>query len=150
MLGLFIPPWVRALLPWAGAALAVLAILAAVWWIDHNAATRTRAQIEVAAARIENGMRAELRGVEQRAADREAQRAEALADTLAGIRSAATTIIKPTVERELTREVRFADPALGLTPVLLEQVNRARALGPCTRTAGGGLSCALPAAQPDP
>jgi hypothetical protein len=64
---------------------------------------------------------------------------------LAGQRAALQTRIA----KEIEHETRLADPALGLTPGLLDTINHARAAGACAATAAGRLVCTLPAAAPD-
>jgi hypothetical protein len=141
-----VPAWVR-FLPHVGLA---LAIGFAIWWIDDNASDRTRMQLDAAATKIENRIREDLRGVEQRADEREASRGAVLTAKIDAIRTTSRTVIQPTVEKELTREIRYSDPAAGISPVLLEAVNRARALSSCAPTVGNCISVPLPAAGANP
>lgn len=129
------------LLPHAGFA---LALIAALWWIDHRAYARAMADRDARDARMLREIQTALRVSEQR-----------LATSIAGIegdyearRSAlshAATALQQTILKEAAHDPRLSDPALGLSPRLLDTVNRARAAGACTAAAAGRIGCALPA-----
>lgn len=124
----------------------VLAVLAALWWIDHQAASRTRAQIETANARLQNQLRADLRDAERTLTERiagidaETGRAQAAIEH-------SRMIVQPTIIKELSRETRYSDPALGLSDGLRKAIDRARGAIACTAAADGGIVCTLPAAE---
>ena len=123
--------------------LALCAVIGCLWWIDRNAARRTRAQIEAAQARLESRLRADLRQSEQRlTVSIDALAADYARSQVAIARTRA--IIQPILTTEIAREPRLSDPAAGLTPGLLAAINRARATGACAATAAGGIRCALP------
>lgn len=136
------PAWFLRFLPHG---LVVLAIVGAVWWINDAGYDRAMAERDARDAKMLDQMRAELRESEQRlaqsindlAGDYERQR-----DGLARAGAA----IQPIIIGETNRAPRLADPALGLTPGLLDAVNRARATGPCATTPSGRIECALPTA----
>lgn len=127
-------------------AMAVLAVLAGLWWIDHQAAGRTRMQIEAANARWESQFRAELRGAERALAERIADIDAEVGRTQGAIEHS-RAIVQPTVIREISRETRYSDPALGLSDSLREAVDRARSAVACAAAADGGIICALPAVE---
>lgn len=125
-------------------ALVIAAILCAVLWIDRNAAERTRGEMEAARARIEASVRSDLRRSEQRLAmtmGALAGQVRALDDALA---ERSRTDLRPALIRELTRETRLSDPALGLSDGVREQLNRAIPPVACAARADGGIRCALP------
>lgn len=127
--------------------LAVAAILGVVWWLDHRGYSRAQADMAAQAARIENAVRSDLRRTEQRLAEKMDANDRAVASQVAGIDAIHRTIIQPTVTRELAREVRYSDPAAGISDGLRAEINRALAAVACAPTSDGGISCALPAAE---
>jgi len=139
-----IKPVLLKLLP---GALAVLAVVAAVWRIDDGGYKRAMADRDAADAKLQLKIDADLRASESR-----------LAVSIAGIAgsyqgqhdalAAAGARLQPIILQESKNAPRLSDPAAGLTPGLLAAVNGARALGPCATTAAGGVECALPAAPP--
>ncbi len=136
------PLWALRALPYGAMA---AALLGAVWWIDRAGYQRASAERDRREAAMIAALRTELRGSEARlahaidgmAADYERQRA--------GIARAARQL-QPIFIEETARDPRLSDPALGLTPGLLDAVNRARAAGACAAAPAGGIACALPAA----
>lgn len=138
------PGWLLRLIP---PGLTLLALIGTLWWIDHRGYRRAMAERDARDAALLGAMRADLRGAEMRLADRIA----ALDADYARQRAALAerhAALQPRLIQEMTREPRLADPALGLTPGLLDTVNRARAAGACAATAAGRIDCALPAAPP--
>lgn len=127
--------------------LVILAIGFAIWWIDDNAADRTRAQIEQAATKIENQTRSDLRKSEQRLA---IKLGEIGASYEAGrtIIERTRTELQPIITREIIREPRLSDPDAGITERMREAINGARALSTCARGTAGGIVCPLPDARP--
>jgi len=125
-------------------ALVIVAVLGAVRWIDHHAAARTRGEIEAARARIEASVRSDLRRSEQRLAitmGALARQVHALDDALA---ERSRTDIRPMLTRELTRETRLSDPALGISDGVREQLNRAIPPVACAARPDGAIRCAMP------
>ena len=129
------------LLPHAGLA---LALIGAIWWIDHRAYARAMGDRDAHDARMLSEIHTALRISEQRlgtsianiAGDYEARR-------VALSRAAAT--LQPTLIKEAAHDTRLFDPASGLSPGLLDAINRARATGSCTAATAGRIDCALPA-----
>jgi hypothetical protein len=68
-------------------------------------------------------------------------------ETIRQIETVRSTVIKPTIEREIIRETRLSNPATGITDGLLEALNRSRQL---SHTSGpnGSITIPLPAAEP--
>jgi len=126
----------------------VLAVLAGVAWIDHNAAARTRDQIESASIKIENKVRSDLRQSEQRLAGGIGGVDKTVRDQVGSIGAVHTTIIQPTLTKELSRETRFSDPNVGISDGVREQVNRSLATVSCTPRPDGGIVCTLPDSRP--
>ncbi|GEM_PF-1519391 len=135
------PAWLARLLPHAGL---VLALAAALWWSDRQGHERAMAQRDARDAIMLDRMRAALRQSEQRLA----VSIEDAAATYRGQRAAiarAETVLHALIREETARDPRLSDPAAGLTPGLLDAVNRARAAGACAPAAAGRIDCALPA-----
>lgn len=124
--------------------IALAALLGAILWIDRNAATRTRAQIETARIMSENQLRAELRRSEQRLAGSIGAIGTRVTGQIDALDARHATIIQPTLIRELTRETRFSDPAAGITDGVRAELNRALAAVACAPRPAGGLVCTLP------
>jgi hypothetical protein len=136
-----IPPALLRLLPHIGIA---LALAGAIWWIDHRGYGRAMADRDARDARLLGRLHAELRDSEQQLAaamagiegDYEARR-EAL--------SRAGATLQPIIIKEAARDPRLSDPALGLSPGLLDTVNRAREAGACAAAPAGRIDCTMPA-----
>jgi hypothetical protein len=135
------PTWLLRLLPHIGIA---LAIVGAVWWIDHKGYQRAMADRDASNAKLLDQMRTELRKSEQGlassiagiASDYEAQR---------GALARAGATLQPIILKEAANDPRLSDPAAGLTAGVLDAVNRARAAGPCAARATGRIECAMSA-----
>ncbi len=136
------PAWLLRVLPQTGMA---LALLGGVLWLRHDSYQAAMRDRDARDAKLLDAMRGDLRRSEQRLAiaidgiggDYQRQR-EAL--TRAG------AALQPIILKEAARDPRLANPALGLTPGLLDAVNRARAAGACAPAAAGRIACAMPAA----
>jgi hypothetical protein len=125
-----------------------LAIIGSVWWIDHRGYARAVADRDARDAALLDRMRSDLRQSEQRIA----LRIDEIADDYEARRAALArtgALLRPIVIGETEYAPRLADPSAGLTPGLLDAVNRARATGPCAAAATGLIACALPAVIPD-
>lgn len=135
------PAWLR-LLPGAGLA---IALIGGLWWIDHRAYARAMADRDARDARIMQEIQAALRVSEQRLSasissierDYESRRLSL---------SRAETNLQPIILKEAAHDPRLSDPALGLSPGLLDAINRARAAGACAAAPAGRIDCTLPAA----
>ncbi|MBO9581053.1 MAG: hypothetical protein J7498_09200 [Sphingobium sp.] len=134
------PTALRRMLPYFGA---VLALAATILWIDRFGYRRAMAERDARDAKLLGQIRIELRGSEQRLAisiasiegDYEAVRRSLLRTGAA---------LPPIILKEAAHDPRLSDPALGLSPGLLDAVNRARAAGACAAAAAGRIDCALP------
>lgn len=131
-------------LPHIGAA---LAILGAIWWIDHQGYQRATRDAELRDAKLRSALQADLRAVEQGLTQKLAAIDAGTARTRAGI-EATRNVVQPAIMREMTREIRFSDPAAGISDGLRAAIDRARAAVACTATPDGGIVCALPATPP--
>ena len=136
---------------------AVLALGAAVWYIDHRGFKRAEAE---ATAR-ENAERLQeqrlviliktmTRDSEQRMQVLLNNQNTQLADALGQIETTSRTIVQPTLVREISNDPRFSDPDRGITDGMLGAINTSRALSQCANPAGTvGVDCvALPASLP--
>ncbi len=138
------PLWLLKFLPHIGIA---LLLGFGVWYLDHQGYQRAKRDAETRDLKLRSALQDDLRKVEQGLttmlgkidAD-QATRREAITKL--------QTIIQPTITREITREVRLSDPALGITDVLRTVNNDTRSTGACTATVDGGVECTLPAAAP--
>lgn len=140
------PTWLLRFLPHIGIA---LAIIGAMWWLDHRGYQRAMADRDARDAKILDRMRSELRQSEQRLAisiDGIAGTYDAQRKALA--RAGAT--LQPIILKEAVNDPRLSDPAAGLTVGLLDAINRARAAGPCAAAAAGRIECAVPAVAAAP
>ncbi len=126
-----------------------LAIVGAVWWIDHQGYGRAMADRDARDARMLDMLRIALRDSEQRLA-RSIGQIEGDYQLRHDAILRAGTALQPIIVKETAHDPRLSDPALGLTPGLLDAVNRARATGPCAATVAGRIDCALPAASTGP
>lgn len=150
------PLWLIRLLPYGAAA---LAILAAVWYIDHRGYKRAEAQatLEKSLARTAK-LEADQRQValtqqfETKLRDMAAAFDRRLGQQLADLDVQNRTIIQPTLIKEIQNDPRQSDPNDGITDGMLRVVNQARAFswpdGACATNADGSATCKLPAARP--
>lgn len=137
------PGWLLRIMPQIGVA---LAIIGAVAWIDHRGYRRAILDRDAREAIMLAKLDEALRRSEHRLAGQVAAIDADYARHRASV-AATRTIIQPIITREIARETRLADPASGLTPSLLDTVNRARATGACATGAAGSIICALPTAE---
>ena len=140
-----IPAWASRLLPQIGICLFVIATL---WWIDRQGYRRAMADRDARDARMLEQLRVQLRATEQRLAieiDALGNSYEAQRLAIAKTRSA----LRPIIVQEATHAPHLSDPAAGVTPGLLDAINRARAAGACAATTAGGIECAVPAPSAD-
>lgn len=151
------PVWLIRLLPYAAAA---LALIAAVWYIDHRGYKRAEAEATARDTQRKldlqefNTMLAEqarrLEGSMQAAINQSDAR---LVQQLHSLEVTNRTIIQPTLTKEIQREVRFTDPAAGITDIMRQELNRARGFSqqrPCPAGSNAVACFALPAAEPAP
>lgn len=125
-------------------ALAVAAILGGLWYIDLRG--YQRAQADAARERLITALmltRA-VRQTEAQLGERLAVIASTVDVQIAGIEQLNRTDIRPTIVKELSREIRFTDPAAGIPDSVREAINRGIAASTCAATADGGIRCPLP------
>lgn len=136
------PGWLLRLLPQAGIALAVICTL---WWADHAGYRRAMTDRDLHDARMLDRIRTELRASERRLG-LSIQGAEAPYQRQRVALGRAGAMLQPTILKEIADAPRLSDPAAGLSPGLLDALNRARASGACATLSPGRIDCALPAA----
>jgi len=136
------PLWFLRLLP---SALTGAALVAAFWWIDYRGYARAMADRDTRDAAMLSKMQLAVRESEGRLA-REIAAIDATYDRQRSALSRQHATLQPHIAKEIARETRLADPALGLTPGLLDTINLARATGACATAASGRIVCALPPA----
>lgn len=127
-------------------ALAVIAIAAVVWRIDHAGYVRAMADRDARDARMLVQLRSDLRQSEQRLANA----IDGIADgyeTGRAERDRAFASLRSGLARDIVHEPRLSDPAAGLTRGMLDTINRARAAGGCATAAAGRIVCTMPAAD---
>lgn len=150
------PVWLIKILPYG---LAALAILGAVWYIDHQGYKRAQTQAQLQKAQDDQRQAEANLKMERAVGDLEkqlqsivTQHDAQLYSRLSGIDTTNKTIIQPTITREIQNAPRLSDPNLGITDGLLHGLNRARSLswpdGACVTAADGSTTCALPPARP--
>lgn len=140
--------------PYVGA---VLALGAAVWYIDHRGFKRAEAE---AAAR-ENAERLQEQRLviliktmtsesERRMQSFVDTQNTQLAQALGQIETTSRTVVQPTLVREIANDSRFSDADRGITDGMLGAINTSRALSQCPNPAGTvGVDClALPGSLP--
>lgn len=137
---------------------AVLALLGAVWYIDHRGYERAEQEAadreaerkaDLAAFVVELGKSARsLEGTMQTAIN--ASDAQ-LVNTLNGLELTNRTIIQPTLVKEIQSEARFSDPNAGITDGMLRELNRARGFSqriPCPANSNAVACYSLPPVEP--
>lgn len=124
------PIWLIRFLPYGAA---VLALVAAVWYIDHRGYQRAQHQAEerekdrklqlAATAILINKA---LDNTENRMQGIVNQSDRSLTDKINGIDTVNKTIIQPTLIKEIANDPRFTNPDLGITDGMLDSINSAR------------------------
>lgn len=124
-------------------ALIVLAVLGGVWYINDMGYDRAMRDRDAADAKILAEINTSLRTYERNAIERENERAastKSLLDRIAeNTKGGRDRIIK-----ELTHEVRYTDPDLGIPAIVRDDINRAIAASTCIGTPDGGIRCTVP------
>lgn len=146
------PAWLTWKLFWKVAPpLAILIALGgAAWYIDHRATTRAEDRAKLDKAR-EDLARADLKNyIDQRVGQVQTQLGEVVTEIdsnlhtqLSNLDVKNTTVIQPTIMKEISSDARFSDPNAGITTGMLQGINEARSQsgGACSRTLNGGISC---------
>lgn len=155
-----LPAWATWKLFWKVAPFVggLLLILGGLWYVDHRGYKRAEDEaILREAERARQLAEFELLIAEQaRNIETIVQNAITESDgrVVAELRSLDTvnqTVIQPTLTKEIQREVRFTDPAAGITDIMRQEINRARGFSeqrPCP-TGSNAVTCfALPDPEP--
>lgn len=148
------PVWLMRFLPHG---IVILAVGFGLWFIYHKGekAAEQRAKVEKLEAdnrqlvstivmnrrigKVEDQMRGLVSQFDQR-----------LGIRLRDLDHLETTVIQPTITREIRSEARFSDPAAGISDGMFTAINSARATSDpaCTTNPDGSATCSMPAAQP--
>jgi hypothetical protein len=123
-----------------------LALLGAIWWLDHQGYERARREAEARDLKLRTELQVDLRQVEQALSGQLAAIDAVTARTSTGI-AQTRTILQPTLMKELTRETRYADPDAGISDGLRAAIDRARGAVACAPAPDGGIVCTLPAPE---
>ncbi|KEZ00608.1 hypothetical protein AI27_17810 [Sphingomonas sp. BHC-A] len=129
--------------------LAVAAVLGAIWYVDQRGYERARKDERLDQLEQRATIDKLLRDSEGRLATIVGRNDRQLADQIAAVRTYRTTVIQPTIEREIANDTRLADPSMRISDSLLRSINAARVGSACARRIDGGIECALPAAAAD-
>jgi hypothetical protein len=129
--------------------LAVAAVLGAIWYVDQRGYERARKDERLDQLEQRATIDKLLRDSEGRLATIVGRNDRQLADQIAAVRTYRTTVIQPTIEREIANDTRLADPSMRISDSLLRSVNAARFGSACSGRTDGGIECALPAAAGD-
>lgn len=134
------PLWLIRLLPYGAA---VLALGAAVWFIDHRGYQRAEDEArsreqerQLQAAEFKLIVQDYVHESENRMILAITSRDGELVKSLQSIRDTNRTIIQPTLTKEIHSEARFTDPSSGITDGMLRELNRARLLSQPACAAG--------------
>jgi hypothetical protein len=147
MFAFALPAIVKRFLPHG---LIVLAVLAGVWFLDHRGYQRAKADAETRLKANAIIIEKALRKSEARMTANMAATDSATAARVEQIETINRTIIQPTLTKEFTREIRFTDPAAGISDELRAAINTALNLIPGTGASAvdGSLTIPLPAPGP--
>lgn len=115
----------------------VLAIVAAVIYIDHRGYQRAKVDTALAESRRQAAEAEMVRKIEKTLVEGLAAIDGRTADRLAAIDQVDRTIVQPTIVRELARDPRYSDPAAGISVELRDALNAARGAAPQRPGAGG-------------
>lgn len=132
-------PWYIRFLPYLGI---VLAVLAGVWYLQHIGYQRAQRDRDAADAKLRIAIQADLRSFEQNAIAREAKRGNELDARLSTIAHSAAQG-RDRIIKEMTHEIRFTDPALGIPDSVRAEINRALTASACSAAADGSIRCAV-------
>jgi hypothetical protein len=125
------------------------AVIGAAWYLDHRGYQRAKADAE--RRQLADAVLAEqkTRRIEKALVEAVAKIDANTGKRISAIDITERTIVQPTLQKEIRSEVRFTDPAAGITVGMLGALNAARAAS-CATAADGAVTCALPAAEPAP
>lgn len=134
--------------PFGRVLLIVAAVGGALWWIDHRGYERAMNERD----RLDANARLEWQGrvieFETMLDDEIAELERSLGTRIAAIDATGRTVVNPVIEREIIREARFSDPALGISDGMRDALNAARAESARPAAPVGRAADAVPAARP--
>lgn len=135
-----------------------LALLGAVWYIDHRGYQRAKDQDKLAEqqrktelAQFELAMAKQVQGLQESMQTAINNSDSNLIDRMNGIQTVNKTVIQPTLTKEIQSEKRFTDPTAGITDGMLRELNRARSFSqqrPCPAGSNAVACFSMPDAQP--
>lgn len=123
--------------------LIVAAVLLGVWYLDHRGYERATKDRDAADAKLHAAIQKDILAFERRSGARENARAGETRATLETI-ARNTAAGQTRIIKEMTHEVRFTDPVLGIPERVRDEINRPFAPSPCARLADGGIRCSVP------
>lgn len=126
--------------------LAVAALLFAIWYLDHQGYERARKDAAADAAKARAEWQADLRDSEHRMAGVINFNGHQLAGQIDKVRSYHSTVIQPTIEREIRNDPLLARGDARLSDGLWRALNAARSGSTCSAQPGERIECALPPA----
>lgn len=150
-----IPAIALKLLPYGAAA---LALVGAVWYIDHggyNRAEKEATQREQA-QKYERQVFANLMAINAKGVEGSMQKSIDDSDlrvinSLDRLQLINRTVIQPTLTKEIQRETRFTNSAAGISDIMWQELNRARSFSeqrPCP-TGSNAVACfSMPSTEP--
>lgn len=127
----------------------VLALIAALYGVYQKGHRAGEDETKAATAELQSIVNREVRASERRMADLINQRDVKLAQKIDEIDVTNQTVVQPRLEREIRSEIRFSDPASGITDGMREALNSARRLS-CTPAPDGAVTCPLSPAESTP
>ena len=126
------------------------AIIGLILYIDHRGYQRAMEDRDRRDAKQLSELRKAIRESDERLVGIVGRNDTDLAGKLDRLRVVHTTVIQPTIEREIDNDPRLADPAMRYSDGLLRGLNAARASSSCAGRADGGIECAVPRPAADP
>lgn len=127
-----IPLWAIKALPYVGA---VALVGGAVWYIDHRGYERAEHQAEQREKERQLQLAATAILIRDQAAQTRQEMQQLITDsdnrlsaTLRNLDTENTTIVQPTLVKEIRSDPRFTDPSAGITDGMLRAINTARGI----------------------
>lgn len=149
------PIWLVKYLPYG---IVVAITLGGLWYVDHRGyqraeveATLRDTQRQLDLSHFNNRLAEQTRTLENSMQTAISNSDANLAQRLSRLDIANKTIIQPTLTKEIRREVRFTDPAAGITDIMRQELNRARSFSeqhPCPAGSNAVACFSLPESGP--